>query len=133
MLIQLRHCIPGTLRLEHGSGACSVRTGCCDIPRNASHQTPKTQLSLNVKKLYMADGYAVKEMLKITKLLQDAKHYASGNHVYLLIRNRMRHRQTFLENCRNSSNAGHWHRTLQKKVPSCMTFYRKSWLSGYSV
>ncbi|KAH0956014.1 hypothetical protein HN011_009691 [Eciton burchellii] len=34
----------------------------------------KTNIRLNTKKLYQADGYAVKEMLKITTLLYDAQN-----------------------------------------------------------
>ncbi|XP_011335796.1 clusterin-associated protein 1 [Ooceraea biroi] len=34
----------------------------------------KTNIKLNTKKLYQADGYAVKEMLKITTLLYDAQN-----------------------------------------------------------
>ncbi|KAI8911039.1 Clusterin-associated protein-1-domain-containing protein [Gorgonomyces haynaldii] len=36
--------------------------------------TLKTQISLNTKKLYMADGYAVKEIMKVVELLHQAKN-----------------------------------------------------------
>lgn len=36
-------------------------------------QALKTNVKLNTKKLYQADGYAVKEMLKIATLLYDAQ------------------------------------------------------------
>ncbi|KAL6433679.1 hypothetical protein ACFW04_005747 [Cataglyphis niger] len=37
----------------------------------------KTNIKLNTKKLYQADGYAVKEMLKITTMLYDAQNSCS--------------------------------------------------------
>ncbi|XP_072764805.1 clusterin-associated protein 1 [Anoplolepis gracilipes] len=37
----------------------------------------KTNIKLNTKKLYQADGYAVKEMLKITTMLYDAQNSSS--------------------------------------------------------
>jgi len=37
-------------------------------------QALKTNIKLNTKKLYQADGYAVKEMLKIATLLYDAQN-----------------------------------------------------------
>lgn len=39
----------------------------------------KAHLKLNTRKLYMADGYAVKELLKITALLYDAMRAKSGD------------------------------------------------------
>jgi len=38
------------------------------------YQALKTNIKLNTKKLYQADGYAVKEMLKIATLLYDAQN-----------------------------------------------------------
>ncbi|XP_032676888.1 clusterin-associated protein 1 [Odontomachus brunneus] len=38
----------------------------------------KTNVKLNTKKLYQADGYAVKEMLKMTVLLYEAQSSSSG-------------------------------------------------------
>lgn len=40
-------------------------------------QALKTNIKLNTKKLYQADGYAVKEMLKITTMLYDAQNSSS--------------------------------------------------------
>lgn len=42
------------------------------ISQNAYLQATKAHLKLNTRKLYMADGYAVKELFKITSLLYDA-------------------------------------------------------------
>ncbi|XP_065301644.1 clusterin-associated protein 1 [Dermacentor albipictus] len=39
----------------------------------------KAHLKLNTRKLYMADGYAVKELLKITALLYDAMRAKTGD------------------------------------------------------
>ncbi|XP_050032639.1 clusterin-associated protein 1 homolog isoform X2 [Dermacentor andersoni] len=39
----------------------------------------KAHLKLNTRKLYMADGYAVKELLKITALLYDAMRAKAGD------------------------------------------------------
>ncbi|XP_076170327.1 clusterin associated protein 1 isoform X1 [Ptiloglossa arizonensis] len=39
----------------------------------------KTNIKLNTKKLYQADGYAVKELLKITTLLYDAQSNSNNN------------------------------------------------------
>lgn len=36
------------------------------------HQATKAHIKLNLKRLYQADGYAVKEMLKITSILYNA-------------------------------------------------------------
>lgn len=41
-------------------------------------QALKTSVKLNTKKLYQADGYAVKEMLKMTVLLYDAQSSSGG-------------------------------------------------------
>ncbi|XP_053990560.1 clusterin-associated protein 1 isoform X1 [Hylaeus volcanicus] len=41
----------------------------------------KTNVKLNTKKLYQADGYAVKELLKITTLLYDAQSNSNSNNV----------------------------------------------------
>ncbi|XP_076646087.1 clusterin associated protein 1 [Halictus rubicundus] len=41
----------------------------------------KTNVKLNTKKLYQADGYAVKELLKITSLLYDAQSNSSTNDI----------------------------------------------------
>ncbi|XP_020291052.1 clusterin-associated protein 1 [Pseudomyrmex gracilis] len=43
----------------------------------AEFMAVKTNVRLNTKKLYQADGYAVKEMLKITTLLYDAQNSTS--------------------------------------------------------
>lgn len=40
-------------------------------------QALKTNIKLNTKKLYQADGYAVKEILKITTMLYDAQNSSS--------------------------------------------------------
>jgi clusterin-associated protein 1 len=40
----------------------------------ATFMAPKAQISLNTKKIYMADGYAVKELMKIADLLYRAKY-----------------------------------------------------------
>lgn len=42
-------------------------------------QALKTNVKLNTKKLYQADGYAVKEMLKIATLLYDAQNSSSSS------------------------------------------------------
>lgn len=42
-------------------------------------QALKTNIKLNTKKLYQADGYAVKEILKITTMLYDAQNSSSIN------------------------------------------------------
>ncbi|CAK9833298.1 Clusterin-associated protein 1 [Anthophora retusa] len=41
----------------------------------------KTNVKLNTKKLYQADGYAVKELLKIATLLYDAQNNSSSNNI----------------------------------------------------
>ncbi|XP_031831565.1 clusterin associated protein 1 [Nomia melanderi] len=41
----------------------------------------KTNVKLNTKKLYQADGYAVKELLKVTSLLYDAQNNSNNNDV----------------------------------------------------
>ncbi|KAG7189456.1 hypothetical protein KM043_017153 [Ampulex compressa] len=41
----------------------------------------KTNVKLNTKKLYQADGYAVKELLKITTLLYDAQNSSNDKKV----------------------------------------------------
>ena len=38
----------------------------------------KAHIKLNTKRLYMADGYAVKEMLKVTTLLHSAMKSTSN-------------------------------------------------------
>lgn len=40
-------------------------------------QALKTNIKLNTKKLYQADGYGVKEILKITTMLYDAQNSSS--------------------------------------------------------
>ncbi|XP_049273866.1 clusterin-associated protein 1 isoform X8 [Rhipicephalus sanguineus] len=45
----------------------------------AHKQATKAHLKLNTRKLYMADGYAVKELLKITALLYDAMRAKAGD------------------------------------------------------
>lgn len=40
-------------------------------------QALNTNVKLNTKKLYQADGYAVQELLKITNLLQEAQNRSS--------------------------------------------------------
>ncbi|XP_076763793.1 clusterin associated protein 1 [Xylocopa sonorina] len=41
----------------------------------------KTNVKLNTKKLYQADGYAVKELLKIATLLYDAQNNSNNNNI----------------------------------------------------
>ncbi|CAK9803847.1 Clusterin-associated protein 1 [Anthophora plagiata] len=41
----------------------------------------KTNVKLNTKKLYQADGYAVKELLKVATLLYDAQNNSSSNNI----------------------------------------------------
>ncbi|XP_077490557.1 clusterin associated protein 1 [Amblyomma americanum] len=45
----------------------------------AQTMATKAHLKLNTRKLYMADGYAVKELLKITALLYDAMRAKAGD------------------------------------------------------
>lgn len=44
-------------------------------------QALKTNVKLNTKKLYQADGYAVKELLKIATLLYDAQNNSNNNNI----------------------------------------------------
>lgn len=41
----------------------------------------KTNVKLNTKKLYQADGYAVKELLKVATLLYDAQNNSNNNNI----------------------------------------------------
>lgn len=44
-------------------------------------QATKAHIKLNTKKLYGADGYAVKELLKVTSVLYSAMKTNAGNQV----------------------------------------------------
>lgn len=44
-------------------------------------QALKTNVKLNTKKLYQADGYAVKELLKVATLLYDAQNNSNQNNI----------------------------------------------------
>lgn len=44
-------------------------------------QALKTNVKLNTKKLYQADGYAVKELLKVATLLYDAQNNSINNSI----------------------------------------------------
>jgi len=44
-------------------------------------QATKAHIKLNTKKLYGADGYAVKELLKVTSVLYSAMKTNAGNEV----------------------------------------------------
>lgn len=46
-----------------------------------SMQATKAHIKLNTKKLYGADGYAVKELLKVTSVLYSAMKTNAGNQV----------------------------------------------------
>ena len=45
------------------------------------YQATKAHIKLNTKKLYGADGYAVKELLKVTSVLYSAMKTNAGNEV----------------------------------------------------
>ena len=62
-------------------------------------QATKAHLKLNTKKLYMADGYAVKELLKMSNLLYSAMrtHHAEVRPLYLCVC--LLHLETFLCVC----------------------------------
>ncbi|KAH8037247.1 hypothetical protein HPB51_009690 [Rhipicephalus microplus] len=47
--------------------------------RSRDQRATKAHLKLNTRKLYMADGYAVKELLKITALLYNAMRAKTGD------------------------------------------------------
>ena len=42
------------------------------MSNDRSFQATKTRIKLNPKKLYMADGYSVQEMLKVVSMLYNA-------------------------------------------------------------
>ena len=48
------------------------------------YQATKAHIKLNTKKLYGADGYAVKELLKVTSVLYSAMKTNAGNEVEIL-------------------------------------------------
>lgn len=48
-------------------------------------QATKAHIKLNTKKLYGADGYAVKELLKVTSVLYSAMKTNAGNQVGTII------------------------------------------------
>lgn len=50
------------------------------------YQATKAHIKLNTKKLYGADGYAVKELLKVTSVLYSAMKTNAGNEVDILSR-----------------------------------------------
>ena len=49
-----------------------------------SMQATKAHIKLNTKKLYGADGYAVKELLKVTSVLYSAMKSNAGSEVDIL-------------------------------------------------
>ena len=49
-----------------------------------SMQATKAHIKLNTKKLYGADGYAVKELLKVTSVLYSAMKSNIGSEVNIL-------------------------------------------------
>lgn len=48
------------------------------------YQATKAHIKLNTKKMYGADGYAVKELLKVTSVLYSAMKTNAGNEVDIL-------------------------------------------------
>lgn len=54
------------------------------IKFNVGYQATKAHIKLNTKKLYGADGYAVKELLKVTSVLYSAMKTNAGNEVGIL-------------------------------------------------
>jgi hypothetical protein len=63
--------------------SCRMESG-SSLHLGASHvylQLTKARIKLNLKKLYAADGYAVKELLKIASVLYNAVNLADEEEV----------------------------------------------------
>ena len=57
----------------------SCRGSRCNLFVHVVEQNSRAHIKLNMKKLYQADGYAVKELLKVTSVLYNAVKTSSTN------------------------------------------------------